>query len=511
MKKVYISLMLLATLFVTSCSMDQTPFGKLDDQSAIRDEKDLAQFRLTIYNNLRSMTSGSWLYVQDLMTDEFVGLISNGNRNGDLNGGSVVPSDGTLAGYWSSCYGVIKNANKLMSEADKLLAQEGLTDAQKLAINRYRSEASFLRAYGYFFLADHYCQSYTQTNPEAEHSGVPLQLVYNPNGQASTYPDRSTLAETFAQIETDLADAYTGIKAYEASGADDVAALLAPNASYLSSYAVEAMQARVALVKGDWETALNKAKDVIGSGYYTLTTRANYGKLWSDDAGSEVIFRPFMSNTELGGSVGGAYINAADNSCDYIPTYATLNTFAVDGDIRFDTFFKENSGVIVSGAYYFVYEFYKFPGNTTLRTGSTNNLVNMCKPFRLSEMYLIAAEACARQGQDGSSYMNTFLQNRIEDYTDASYSSAAMLTTVRTQRQLEFVGEGMRMSDLRRNNLGFSRTADYPSAYGLNSVISIKSTVTYSAGDYRYTWPIPQSEIDSNPKLKGQQNPGYAD
>ena len=45
MKKIYFSLMLLATLFVTSCSMDQKPFGALDDQSAIRNEKDLYQFR----------------------------------------------------------------------------------------------------------------------------------------------------------------------------------------------------------------------------------------------------------------------------------------------------------------------------------------------------------------------------------------------------------------------------------------------------------------------------------
>ena len=47
---------------------------------------------------------------------------------------------------------------------------------------------------------------------------------------------------------------------------------------------------------------------------------------------------------------------------------------------------------------------------------------------------------------------------------------------------------------------------------GLNGIITVKSaSVTYKAGDYRYTWPIPQSELDSNPKLKTQQNPGYAD
>ena len=54
-----------------------------------------------------------------------------------------------------------------------------------------------------------------------------------------------------------------------------------------------------------------------------------------------------MSNTELGGSVGGAYISSDNQTCDYIPTYATLNTFAVEGDVRFDTFFEVNEGVKV--------------------------------------------------------------------------------------------------------------------------------------------------------------------
>lgn len=512
MKKIYFSLMLLATLFVTSCSMDQKPFGALDDQSAIRNEKDLYQFRNILYSNLRGLTSGGWLYQPDLVADEFVGLLSNGNRNGDLNSGNILASTGEIESMWGGCYSIIKNCNKLMEEADKLLGQEGLTDAQVLAIKRYRAEASFTRAYAYFFLADHFCQSYTQTNPEAEHSGLPLQTVYYPTASASYYPDRSTLVETFRLIETDLANAYDGIKAYEASGASDVADLLKPNAAYVSSFAVEAMMARVALVKGDYPTALAKAKDVITNGAYTLTTIADYKKLWTNDTGTEVIFRPFMSNTELGGSVGGAYISYDNQTCDYIPTYATLNTFAVEGDVRFDTFFEVNEGVKVEGSTYGLYQFVKFPGNTTLRTGSTNNLVNMCKPFRLSEMYLIAAEAAARTNVDGSSYLNDFLKNRIEDYQTASFTSEQLLNSALRQRQLEFVGEGFRLSDLRRLGLGFSRTADYPAAMGINGIITVKSaSVTYKAGDYRYTWPIPQSELDSNPKLKTQQNPGYAD
>lgn len=502
--------MLLATLLVSSCSMETTPFGELDDKTAIRNEKDLQQFRNTLYGNLRGGTSGSWLYLQDLAMDEFVGTISNGNRNGQINGGDIKSSDSYIEGKWGSCYGAIATANKLIEEADKLLAGD-VTDAQKTTINRYRAEAQFTRAYFLFYLADHFCDSYTQTDPAKEHTGLPLQVTYNPTGNASIYPDRSTLAETFALIESDLTDAYNGLKAYEATGASDVAALLAPNATYLSSYAVECMQARVALVKGDWTTALAKAKDVIDSHRYSLTTIADYAKLWGDDEGNEVIFRPFMSPTELGGSVGGAYISANNQTCDYLPTFAMLNLYG-EGDVRFDTFFAVNQTLIVEGSQYACYQFNKFPGNATLRTGSTNNLVNMAKPFRLSEMYLIAAEASARTNADGSQYMNDFLANRIEDYEPGTYNANALLTLTLQQRQLEFVGEGFRMSDLRRLGQGFSRTADYPAGTTLgllNGIITNKSNVTYEAGDHRYTWPIPQTELDANPKLKPQQNKGY--
>ena len=100
MKKIYFSLMLLATLFVTSCSMDQKPFGALDDQSAIRNEKDLYQFRNILYSNLRGLTSGGWLYQPDLVADEFVGLLSNGNRNGELNSGNILASTGEIESMW---------------------------------------------------------------------------------------------------------------------------------------------------------------------------------------------------------------------------------------------------------------------------------------------------------------------------------------------------------------------------------------------------------------------------
>ena len=83
---------------------------------------------------------------------------------------------------------------------------------------------------------------------------------------------------------------------------------------------------------------------------------------------------------------------------------------------------------------------------------------------------------------------------------------------VKIERQRELLGEGFRMSDLRRWNEGFDRSQGmFGADFGdLDSyVVKAGTKVKYNVGDYRLTWPIPSTEMDSNPNLKGQQNPGY--
>lgn len=510
MKKIYFSLILAVAALFTSCDMDKLPYGSLDDETAIQSANDLRQFRNNIYTGFRSITSGAWLYCQDIQMDEFHGLISNDNRVGIFSNGQIVSSTDDIESFWASSYSFIATCNSLIYHADQFLNNDSFSDEDKAAFSRYKSEGQFARAYMYFWLADHFCQSYTKTNPETAASGLPLQTEYAPTGDISQYPSRSTLSETFALIENDLADAYAGLKAYETSGGSEVSDMLKPNASYISSYAVEALQARVALVKGDWSTARNKAVDVISSGIYTLTTIDEFANLWSNDEGKEVIFRPFMSNTELGGSNGYEYISSSETSADYIPTFETLANYD-DEDVRFEAYFKIYRNLQVEGSTYIAYVFNKFPGNVALRTSTTNNIMNMSKPFRLAEMYLIAAEAEGHLGStDGNGYLNTLRNNRILYYQEQNYTAATLINEVLNERKLEFLGEGMRMSDIRRTGSGFTRYASHLENPNLDAItVAAGRSLSYSSDDYRLTWPIPSSEIDANPNLKGQQNPGY--
>ena len=395
MKRIYI-FMLAAAALLSACSMDQEPYGSLSDKTAIQNSTDLGRFRNQLYASLRGVTSGSWIYDSDLQMDEFHGLISNGNRGGEFSNALITSSTSDITSFYASGYSVIATANELLAKGQELLDAKADSAAQ---IQKYMGEAYFVRGYMYFWLADHFCQPYTQIDPTKAATGLQLTTTYNPTADISTYPSRSTLEETYKQIEDDLNKAYDQVKANPE----------AQNAAYVSQDAVAALQARVALVKGDYQTALAKAKEVIGSGRYTLTPIAGLTDLWTNDKGTEVIFRP----------------------C-----------------------------------------------NPALRTGTTNNIVNMSKMLRLSELYLIAAEADARLNNltEGTQYLNDLRKARITDYQAGSYTSAsALLSAVLTERRKELIGAAM----------------------------------TYAANDYRLTWPIPKDEMDANPNLKGQQNPGY--
>jgi hypothetical protein len=66
------------------------------------------------------------------------------------------------------------------------------------------------------------------------------------------------------------------------------------------------------------------------------------------------------------------------------------------------------------------------------------------------------------------------------------------------ERFKELPFEGHRFWDLKRRNLPVSRdAADAPTATG----------TTLPAGNFRFLLPIPNSEVQANPKI--QQNPGY--
>lgn len=493
---------------LTSCDMDKTPWGNLDDETGMETVNDAFRFRNGFYNGLKGMNCGGYFAYPDIQLDQFVGIINNGNRMGQISNALFTSGEDVFASYWAGCYSRINSANYLIEKVGAMIESGKFSDADVVSLKRYMGEAKFYRAYNYWYLLDKYCESYAKVGGSTEAKGLPLVTVYNPTGNTSKYPGRSTQDETYALVESDLNEAYNDLKEFEASGVSGCKENLAPMAKYLSSWAVVALQARVALLKGDNQTAYTKASEVIESGVYTLADTENYAEMWSDDTSDEIIFRPACSTTELPSSTGAYYQNSDEQTADYIPTWSVLNSYD-ETDVRFAAFFK-TLRMNVQGSYYAAYVFNKFPGNTALRTDAARpNFMNYPKVFRLSEMYLIAAEAGATVNLTGANkYLNDFMANRYTDHETGNFTASTLTTQVRKERTLELIGEGLRLSDLRRWGQGFTRSLDY-GGYATEDVIVPLGAITYTANDYRLTWPIPSDEIETNPQLKGQQNPGY--
>ncbi len=522
MNKIFYSILAVSSLLLSSCSMDTEPQGVLTDEDGISTFIDLEAARMGIYSGMRAFGTGGYISITELQMDMFLGTQTNGNRNGQIATGDIQASNDDITAIWAGCYGSIGNINFFIAKTNELIAGGTLTAKEEAKARAYIGEAKFARALFYTYLFDHYCQTYTEDKADKPALGLPLVTEFNPSEDRNTYKGRSTMAKTFELIDKDLQDAFDALVEYEQL--DNSA--IAQNSAYISSYTVEALWARTYLLRGQgfYESAIEKADDVINSGKWTLTPYATYSQLWSDDQGSELIFRPYISDagyTEAAGvaSTGGAWISSDGRNSDYLPTYSCYSIYdqtpvelggqTMPNDIRSKSYFSEWK-ISYHGTSYTAQVFCKYPGNPVLNR-MDNALKNMPKLFRLSELYLIKAEAAYELGfeDEANDALAEVRKNRMITPPTDFYSGDVLRDEIRLERTRELMGEGFRMSDLRRWGLGFSRVSNFP-GYNISPLLrELDKTVAYTAGDHRFVWPIPQDEIETNPQIAGHQNPGY--
>ncbi len=515
MKKIYIALVLAAGA-LTSCDMDLERAGAIRVEDGLQTKADCQSYLNGIYSDLRSTTAGSYISIPEFQADMFQGTTVNGNNNGDFTFGSVTPSTGAFESQFYRSYNCIASVNFFLPRAQAIINGENeVSDDDKVEIQMMIGVAKFVRAYYNTFLFDRFCQAYSADKADTPALGIPLVDEYNPTADRGSYPGRSTMAETVKAINDDLNDAYAILKDYEINVSMSACT---PNAYRISSYAVEALQARVALLTNDYDTAIAKAEDVINSGRYALCEIDAYATMWKSDKSTELIFVPYGDNTEASGipATGAEWLYVSTkNTAYFIPSSEAIEQYA-SNDVRRDVFFDEY-GIKCQGNYIDAPVFNKFPGNPDLWTTTANNLKNKPKPFRLSELYLIAAESYDAKGDatNANKYINALRAKRIRGYVSQNMTGNALTLAIRTERCKELLGEGFRLSDLKRWGLGFTRTCAYsnidPAFSRVTSTLLYPGarTLSYSVGDYRYVWPFPQSEMEVNPQLKGQQNPGY--
>ena len=285
------------------------------------------------------------------------------------------------------------------------------------------------------------------------------------------------MSEVYTLINSDLDKAYTLMTKYT-------------NSSQFSKYAAKGLQAKVYLTQGNKAGALTAALDVINNGGFTSLTAANYIAFWqngairtdkletlfevSSDAEANLAFDALSYIYSQNGNYGDLVV-ASDLYASFIPADIRLSVLPMVARP------KPNGAVIPTVD--------KFP----IISGDLSDT----KVLRLSDIYLIAAEASLPADETGAKNYLNFVTGR-RNATAIASTGAQLFEDVITERRKELAFEGDRYMDLMRLKRDVVRSANYPAS---------ARTVVYS--NYRRILPIPQTELDANATIKPQQNPGY--
>ena len=443
---------------------------------------------------------------QEFSTDEAIIGWADGALP-TLNTQMWSPANEFLEGTFSRAFYHISVANEFLRQTtDDKLAARGVDANLKAEIATFRAEARFLRAFSYYNLMDLF-------------GNVPITTENDPVG--FFYPEQKTRAEVFAFVESELKDLDNSLaasKTNEYGRVDKTAAKFLLAQVYLN--------AKVYTGTERYSEAVALCSDIItGSGY----TFANipYGYLFSADnnrngAQNEVIFpivgdgnairatgggMSFIMHASIGGSMDAAS-RGMDGGWQGIRTRREFVNLFPDETATADkrgTFYTAgqvkdiaNVGTFTDG-----YAVTKYINkNSDGSAAQRNDIPDIDFPmFRLTDAYLMYAEATLRGAAGGNVATALGYVNQIRDRADAAPINTAQLTLdfILDERGRELFWECKRRTDLIRFGkfTGGSKIWQWKGG-------SVNGTSTES---FRDLMPTPARNIQANPTLK--QNPGY--
>ena len=147
-------------LFNTSCSLERSPLSSFSEDVFWSSEAN-AMLALTglykgaiVYNGIDSQPSDWWSYGSIMLLDGVsdMGYDRRGFNHdlGRLSSGMLLSSNASIASLWKAAYKRIESANRFLAGVENV---PGLTPEK---LNRLKSEARFIRATQYFYLASYF-------------------------------------------------------------------------------------------------------------------------------------------------------------------------------------------------------------------------------------------------------------------------------------------------------------------------------------------------------------------
>lgn len=496
--------MSLVAVLLVNCNdaIDIRQVGLLDPVNAFRTVDDLEAGLFGLYSRNGGIpnTFGFDITPEIALSSNFCDEISIGAGTGGqgfaLYDFVLNPTSAASSNFWIRNLSQNNRATVLLEAAQVI----EVDPADQARFNQLLGEIHTIRAYANFELLNMYS---VDVRNDAS-LGIPVVDFVPP---LTFQPLRNTVGEGWDYINSDIAAAE---------------GLLGPATSTdrISIDVVRALKARTLATRGQYGEALTLANNLLAS--YPIADRTAHRDMFLDNSDEGIIFKlqrvrngPFdrqgaTGSVNAGGWPGAVYTFADILSDSYFEMDRKVFNMLDPNDVRFDINVSPASTIdpnYMTNPNSFATDKIipaKYPGS------ENQPLMNDLKVFRSAEMLLIAAEARVGANNDLAGAAQLIKQLRdarfgssqpLPVYNSAQEAYGAILD----ERRVEFLFEGHRYRDLKRLGVAGNRGIDRD----LTDCNRQSGACTLAANDFRFTLPIPLSEINANPAIGEQQNPGY--
>lgn len=495
-------LITLCACVLTSC-LDKYPQDEVLADKAITTVDEANQAVIGIYNAWLSpaLYSGYLTLLPDLQADLAYAVNGYTNTYGDIWRWDILATNSQITSVYGALYNVIGCSNFLLANVDKV-RENIYNDEDFDRLEQYCGEAYFARALAYSELIKLFCKAYDSDEMAEEALGVVLRKEYYSNEPLV----RASLKVSYDFVIEDLKRAEDCLQIDEDEEDDSYTYYDSP---YFSVYTVYALRARVALYMKDYENAIKYSTLLIESGEFLLASASSlattmvdylsmankqislYEYMWRYNFSYETIWKVGFTTTAYGGALGSVFFNWDYQSYkpDYVPAKWVLDLYT-SNDLRYGVNFCEVTTGHSHGLTWPLLA--KYWGNQNLFLEAQR--LHSCEPqvFRLSEQYLIRAEAYVQQQNysKASADITELRKARYSSGASASLTEENAMDIIKEERVKELYMEGFRLQDLKRWHEGFERK---PQTQSLANGSSLK----VEKDNPFFVWPIPQHEIES--------------
>ncbi|MDR1056850.1 MAG: RagB/SusD family nutrient uptake outer membrane protein [Prevotellaceae bacterium] len=473
-------IILFASFFITltSCSdfLDVTPSDGINGGDAFANIANANASLHGIYDGLQSvnMYNANYIFWGDLRGEDMKNTDLAGGRGNAFYRFSHISPETAQPNFWTYPYSRLGRINNLIQAFENNAVAIGPNE-ENIAKNIF-AQGYALRALMHFELVRKYGEPYLKN--KSAHGVI---IVTEPVPTFAKL-QRSTVEQAYIQIVDDLTKAISLYPPLASRSKDNY------GDGYLNVWAAKALLARVYLTMGEWDKAFTTADDVIrNASLFSLTPNAEYVNSWGLEFQKESLFALVNSSQDVGDAdretVG--YVFDPNGYGDLVITDGFRALLKSDpDDVRLKLLGTDRLGTAES---YLM----KYPG----RDGSV--MTNNINVIRLSEVYLIAAEAALKKPAKDQAAANKYLNAIRQRANPAATDVVATEILILDERRKELVGEGNRFNDIIRLGLTVTRP----------EILSDQEVKVVSWNEHRIILPIGRSEIDINPDI--YQNEGY--